>query len=356
MSEQIYKTLREHLDTMPVGFPRTDTGVELKILEHLFSTGEARLALCMDYRFESPEAINRKFQEDLEFVKEGLEGMASKGSIYSKKVHEEYHYALSPYVVGIYEMQIGRLELDNLRDTKQFFNKGFGKEYLSTAVPQMRVIPVEKSVTAENQVATYDEIRAIIENADGKIGVMDCLCKKGRDMGGYPCKATTKRELCLSFGDYHHMLSRFGWCRDISREEALEILEAAEKDGLVLQPSNEQVPRLVCACCACCCGILLIIKAMPRPVDCVASNYHAVIDNDRCIGCGTCVVRCQMDAIAVDNGKKAHIDLDRCIGCGLCISTCEQEAAKLFKKEKKTIPPKDMDELYQMIMKKKKQR
>ncbi len=174
-----------------------------------------------------------------------------RGSIYSKEVDEGYHYALSPYVVGMYEMQIERLELEFLKDTKQFFNKGFGKEYLSAAVPQMRIVPVEKSVTVENRVATYDEIRAIIENADGKIGVMDCICRKARDIGGYPCKASTKREICFSLGDYHHMLNRFGLCRDISVEEALSIIEEAEKDGLILQPSNEQEPRLVCACCSC---------------------------------------------------------------------------------------------------------
>lgn len=354
MSEEIYSALRKHLDAMPVGFPETDTGVEKKLLKRLFLPDEAQLALCMDYRFQSPELINRKLKGELDSVKETLEGMASKGSIYSKRERAEYHYALSPYVVGIYEMQIGRLHLDLLKDTKQFFKRGFGQEYLSTEVPQMRVIPIERSVTAENRIASYDEIRAIIEKADGEIGVMDCLCKKGRDMGGYPCKATDKRELCLSFGDYHHMLSRFGWCRDISKREALEILETAEKDGLVLQPSNEQVPRLVCACCACCCGILLAIKSLPRPVDCVATNYYAVIDGDRCIGCATCVGRCQMEAIRIDADNRAVVERNRCIGCGLCVTTCEQKAAGLAKREKRTIPPKDMDELYQRIMEKKK--
>ncbi len=51
MSEEVFKSLREHLDAMPGSFPKTDTGVELSILEHLFSPAEAGLALCMDYRF-----------------------------------------------------------------------------------------------------------------------------------------------------------------------------------------------------------------------------------------------------------------------------------------------------------------
>ena len=354
MSEEIYRTLQKHLDAMPVGFPETDTGVEIKLLKSLFSPDEAQLAICMDYRFESPMEINRKFPGDPKWVKETLEGMAAKGIIYSRRGGEEYNYALSPYVVGVYEMQIGRLQLELLRDTKQFFKKGFGREYLSTEVPQMRVIPVERSVEAGNQIATYDEIRSIVEKAEGAIGVMDCLCKKGRDMGGYPCQATDRRELCLSFGDYHHMLSRFGWCRDISKEEALEILEAAEKDGLVLQPSNEQEPRLVCLCCGCCCGILMILKGLPRPVDCVASNYYAMIDGDKCIGCATCLGRCQMEAVRIDDEKKAVVDRNRCIGCGLCVTTCEQEAVRLVRKEERTVPPRDMDELYQKIMDKKK--
>ncbi len=32
---EIYRELQKHLDGMPVGFPATESGVELKVLKHL---------------------------------------------------------------------------------------------------------------------------------------------------------------------------------------------------------------------------------------------------------------------------------------------------------------------------------
>ncbi|MDY6823019.1 MAG: hypothetical protein SWH68_04355 [Thermodesulfobacteriota bacterium] len=39
----VYERLADVLDTLPNGFPRTDSGVEMKILEKAFATDEADL-------------------------------------------------------------------------------------------------------------------------------------------------------------------------------------------------------------------------------------------------------------------------------------------------------------------------
>ena len=81
----------------------------------------------------------------------------------------------------------------------------------------------------------------------------------------------------------------------------------------------------------------------------IYSNYYAEVDSDICIGCETCVDRCQMDAIQIlDNIAK--VDQDLCIGCGNCISSCSEQALTLIKKEKEYIPPKTTTELYMKIM------
>jgi len=56
-----------------------------------------------------------------------------------------------------------------------------------------------------------------------------------------------------------------------------------------------------------------------------------------------------MDAIQIEN-KKAIIDLDRCIGCGLCVTACKKEALRLLEKTKKTIPPRNAAMLYLGIL------
>ncbi len=129
-------------------------------------------------------------------------------------------------------------------------------------------------------------------------------------------------------------------------------MDYAEEKGLVLQPGNTYEPFCICLCCGCCCGVLTTAKRFPKPAELFATNYFAEIENDNCVGCGICLKRCQIDAIKIEN-KKAVIDLDKCIGCGLCVTKCPTKALKLIKKEKETVPPKDIVRLYLSILKNK---
>ncbi len=52
-----------------------------------------------------------------------------------------------------------------------------------------------------------------------------------------------------------------------------------------------------------------------------------------------------MEALSLAD-KKAVLDLDRCIGCGLCVSTCPTDSLSLLRKPKAKQPyvPKDVIE------------
>jgi uncharacterized Fe-S center protein len=129
----------------------------------------------------------------------------------------------------------------------------------------------------------------------------------------------------------------------------LDILDRAEREGLVLQPGNSLQPFCICLCCGCCCGVLTSAKKYEKPAELIAHNFYAQINTEACNGCALCVKRCQMDAIRLKD-KIAEIDLDRCIGCGLCVTTCKKEAIRLIEELKKTIPPKNAVKLYLGIL------
>ncbi|MBI9077511.1 MAG: 4Fe-4S binding protein [Desulfatibacillum sp.] len=351
-----YRSLQKHLNSMPVGFPRTISGVEMRILRSIYTPAEAVAALALSYRLESVAAIEaraRKKSLPTENLETLLHSMEKKGALFAKEEGGEWLFGLVPIIIGFFEMQVKFLTAGMYLDTRQYMIEGMAAEYLTTAVHQMRVIPVEKSVTPENRISTYDEIRALLNRADGKISVAECICRKGHDLIGEPCKKTNRRETCLGLHDFHDTYVRNGWARSITLEEAMEIVGQCEKEGLVIQPSNEKEPNFVCMCCSCCCGILEMLGAMPRPADFVATNHMTVLDQELCNGCGKCVKRCQTNAIHIED-KMAILDTGRCIGCGLCVSTCKPGALSLMTKPVKLPLPEDLQDLMDTIQQGKK--
>lgn len=57
-------------------------------------------------------------------------------------------------------------------------------------------------------------------------------------------------------------------------------------------------------------------------------NMAAVVDKEKCAGCGTCVDGCPVEAIKIVDDK-AVVDKDTCVGCGACVDACPCEAIKL---------------------------
>ena len=150
--------------------------------------------------------------------------------------------------------------------------------------------------------------------------------------------------------DHAHYYVDNGLGRYIDREEAKAIIRQNEKAGLVMQPFNAQNMGGMCSCCGDCCGVLRSLKKQPRPAEAVRSNYFVAVDREACIGCQTCLDRCQMEALEVVEDKAA-VDLNRCIGCGLCVTSCPQEALKLIRKPEEQLyqPPESGAETYLRI-------
>ena len=77
--------------------------------------------------------------------------------------------------------------------------------------------------------------------------------------------------------------------------------------------------------------MLRSLKLDPKPASLVSSPFLAGLNPETCKVCGTCITRCPMEAIRLDN-KKAVLNVDRCIGCGLCVSTCPTQSLSLNRK------------------------
>ena len=349
-SDQIYQELRSHLDRGPVPFPVTGSGVEIRILKQLFTPEEARAALWLSAIPEPLKRIQRRAQAGIGREQLGgtLDLMAAKGVINKLPAKSGPVYFKAPLVVGMYESQVDRLTPEFELDVRAYLGEAFGRALHSTRTPQMRTVPVNKSIKVEHAVASHNDIRHFVEASPGPFAALNCICRQGKDLTGEPCRHTQARRNCLMIGMAATMMTERGLARPVSKEEMLELLEEADREGLVLQPQNTQNPMFVCVCCGCCCGVLTSAKRLPRPAEFFQTDFVAELDQEACQSCGVCETRCQMDAIASNDGPPKVL-AERCIGCGLCVTTCPSGAARLLRKEGRKPPPSDTMALYSTL-------
>jgi electron transport complex protein RnfB len=350
--EQAYRELQRHLDKQPIGFPAAKSGADIRILKRLFTPEQAQLATHLSYKLSTAEQVYERAKAggpSLSDVERMLNEMTAAGAIARVEKEGRHFFHTVPFVIGMYEYQAGRLDPEFLADAGAYFSdRSFGLSFLGTEIPQMRTIPVEKSLTLEHAVTKYDALVQVLNDSEGPFSVGECICRKAARMQGKSCKQTSRLETCMAVGS---MAKLFDTWREITREEALEIARLNQADGLVLQPSNTQKIEFVCACCGCCCGMLGLLKSLPKPVDFWAMNYYATVDTDLCSGCATCLETCQMEAVTLFDGPgNSHVDLDRCIGCGNCVAACPTGAMSLVKKSREVVPPVDLQDMYETIM------
>jgi ferredoxin len=297
---------------------------------------------------EKPKDVAKRLNRDVEELELIMERMAQKGHLFRMRKGDLVRYAAVPYVVGIFEHQLGRMDEGFARDHEEYFETAFGKTIQSFKTPILRTIPIKRQLVADYPVAPFEDVLQIIESQK-KIAVAPCVCRTTKKMVGHECDKPVGN--CFSFGSHAEYYVENGMGRFITIDEAKEIVTRNEEAGLVMQPFNSQKIGGMCSCCGDCCGVLRSLKMHPSPAEMVQSNYFARVDEEECTGCETCLERCQMEAIDVVDGI-AGIELERCIGCGLCVTTCPVDAIELIKKAEEELyePPKSGAETYMKIM------
>ncbi|MDY0362719.1 MAG: 4Fe-4S binding protein [Desulforegulaceae bacterium] len=338
----LYEALRKRLDSMSTGYPVTKSKQEIAILKSLFSENEAKLFLDMTVFPETPVQAGERLGKNPAELEQELEAMAKKGLLMRVRSKGNVMYSILPFLVGIMEFQVKRLEHDKelAKQIAVYGIEGFFQSLQSLETPHQRTVPVHRDLVEKWPVAPFDDVISILEKQK-RIAVAPCVCRTmTKSLGIQKCGKPV--ETCMMFGkgaDYY-VENKMG--RYISLDEAFSIIKRSDDAGLVLQPLNAKDAGAVCSCCGDCCGMMLSTKMQPKPSLMTRSSYFAVVNNEECIGCGLCTERCQMEAVNIID-EKAVIDLDRCIGCGLCVTKCPTDAVSLEKKKDEDLydPPQN---------------
>ncbi len=348
MSDEIYDRLQEHLDRLPVGFPKTESGVEIVILKKIFEPEEAEMAVHLHPLPETVDAFCQRTGIEPKKAEEMLERMADKGQIFRMKRDGEIHYCAASFVPGIWEYQLNKLDKELAEMVERYFDEAMSKAIAKGSIPIFRALPVDENLSMEMEVMPYDRVKEIIRS-QRTIALADCICRKEKRLAGHDCNHID--DVCLLFSHMARYYVENGLARFITVDEAIDALDRAEKDGLVHSPQNAQRPMGFCNCCGCCCGILRGITHQNLPPSkVIRADFYCISDPEVCSGCGECKERCQVNAIDLIDDV-AVVNRDQCIGCGLCVSTCPTEAMKLISKppEELSAPPASVGEIFMKL-------
>jgi electron transport complex protein RnfB len=361
-ADQVYRDLQRHLDESPAGFAATESGAEIRLLKHLLTPEEARICLQLsNFNREPIETIYERviksgMRLSMERLQTALDGMVRKGTILVyREGHQEKRYMnVGVSAGGMIDFQVNRLTQGLVDDLDKYHEESFARRTPGAdrpRIPQLRAIPVERSIPLPDRqvLGHYDQVKKLVEQAPGPFSVTNCLCRQMKDRRGQPCKHSDIRETCLQIGpDHARQYVEMGISRFITRDEVYEVLDRAMEAGFILQPENSQHPDNICCCCGDCCGPLSAARRSPRPADFYVTNYYCEVDPGRCIACGVCIGRCQLEARVMVEGV-ATVDLNRCIGCGNCVATCQSGASRLTKKADELVPPRDKEDFLRMM-------
>ena len=361
-----------------VPFPATDTAVD--VIRRVVGENEDELDMIIAFR-NNPSQNMDQLVASSGFAEEKIasltDGLAQKGLIFNQPNSGGVMvYRLLPLMlVGLMEYRfMGPLSgsqeekelavsfekmLEELRDQTQGNYDALASllekaPAVDRTVPSaetvdgkaIRIIPVETSLAAVEEVVIPSQTVEEIINKFDDIAVGHCFCRQRRQLLGDGCRTQAPVLNCFSFGKSARHTSAQGFAKLISREEALRILKEASQAGLIhktLHPgSRESKPETsICNCCKDCCDTLRLWRNGTLPM--INSTYHlAVIDADACSGCGTCVEWCPTDAIEVDDEGVARRDENSCLGCGVCARFCPESAISLKKGHRRVsiLPPR----------------
>jgi Pyruvate/2-oxoacid:ferredoxin oxidoreductase delta subunit len=129
-------------------------------------------------------------------------------------------------------------------------------------------------------------------------------------------------------------IGRGGRMQDLSLEEAIAVIDEAEEAGLVHNtPGNfAGLTGVICNCCSDCCSTFEPALQSGRINEVVApSRFRPKVQPELCKGCRQCAKRCPFGAIEMIKADghqrlQARILEDKCLGCGVCVVGCKQKA------------------------------
>ena len=278
---------------------------EYMALECVVSDEQADVALTMGLRKpRTVEYVSKKCNKSIEETHKILMELAVIGVC--KVWHEDgvELFWVNIFAPGMLEMMVNnREQLEAHPQIGKAFEL-YTRTRLAPMTPMlpegmamMRVIPIESALVGVEGVEPWEKLSSYLDKYD-TFSVSDCSCRASRRHIDEGC-GHLETEMCIQMGSGAEYYIKTGRAREITREEAKEIIHNAEQLGMMHEmPHTEELGEAfaICNCCGCSCFSMRVASMFKTP-DAIRSNYTAKVNPKNCVACGQCVENCPVNAI-----------------------------------------------------------
>lgn len=282
---------------------------EYMIMEPVVTDEMAEVAMGMDFRVpKSVEEISKATGKDMETTKRCMYELADIGVCFVNNIDGVDKFWYDTWIPGVMEMMtnhpVNPYKYPQIARSFEAYGRVRGAASAGKMRPGiglMRVIPIETAIDGNSKAVSYEQIMHYLDQAESrgeKFCVTNCSCRTAREIMGEGC-GHLKEDMCIQMGHAAEYYIRTGRAREITKQEAIEIIKRAEDMGLMHQIPNVDgsgETHAICNCCGCGC-FSLRTGTLFKNVDMVRSNYVASVDKENCVACGQCAENCPMNAI-----------------------------------------------------------
>lgn len=277
---------------------------EYKVLNCVVTDEMAEVALALELRKPLPlDTIAKRCGKSLEETKKQMDLLTEAGVVIFHSENGVDVFELPVFVPGVMEkMMNNRAQCEKHPEIPAGFEEyarlrgGLLSPKLPVGASPMRVIPIQSAIDGDSHSVPYEQVATIL-NKSTRFAVADCSCRTSRRLLGQGC-GHLEKDMCLQLNQGAEYCIRTGRAREITREEAFEIVRKAEENGLMHSVPNIDGGETyaICNCCGCGCYAVRNAAYYNAP-DMVRSNYVAQTDSEKCVACGQCVENCPVNAL-----------------------------------------------------------
>lgn len=217
---------------------------EYKVLNCVVTDEMAEVALALELRKPLPlETIAKRCGKTLEETKKQMDRLTEVGVVIFHSENGVDVFELPVFVPGVMEkMMNNRAQCEKHPEIPAAFEEyaRLRGELLSPKLPvgasPMRVIPIQSAIDGDSHSVPYEQVATIL-NKSTRFAVADCSCRTSRRLLGQGC-GHLEKDMCLQLNSGAEYCIRTERAREITREEAFEIIRKAEENGLMHSVPN----------------------------------------------------------------------------------------------------------------------